>query len=364
MSDEAYQHWRQYGGVFDLSARTKLLLTGADCVRFLNGQVTANVKKLDAETALPACVTTAKGKLSAEVFISSATSPADGSIFVDADEALRDSLPARLERYIVADDVTVEDVTESHSLLHLVGPLDRARGFAASVLCSGEEETQQSPPWTLGAMPNVTLRAANRYGTPGWDVWLSGGTTGPVIDALRSRGQAGEAWGSRQPGHAIYRFLELHGQPRVFPPDLAETIRIEAGVPRWGHELTEDTLPPEAGLDRTHVDYAKGCYIGQEVISRIKSVGHVNRRLRGFISAGGEPLQAGWSVFAPGDPQKAVGELTSAAWSFALAKPVALGYLRRGSPSGALLARPADGATPPVEVIAAELPLAVHFSQS
>ena len=73
--------------------------------------------------------------------------------------------------------------------------------------------------------------------------------------------------------------------------DIAETLRIEAGVPRWGAELNEDTLPPEAGLDRAAIDYHKGCYIGQEVISRIKSVGHVNRSLTGFASAA--PLAAG-----------------------------------------------------------------------
>jgi folate-binding protein YgfZ len=172
------------------------------------------------------------------------------------------------------------------------------------------------------------------------------------------RAEAGEDYQPSYPPESLPAPGEWPGE---CPPPLVELVRIEAGIPRWGRELHEDTLPPEAGLDRTHIDYAKGCYIGQEVISRIKSVGHVNRRLTGFISAPGEPLQAGWSVFAPGDSAKPVGELTSAAWSFALAKPVALGYLRRGSPSGALLARPPGSDTPTVEVTPAELPLVVHF---
>jgi folate-binding protein YgfZ len=314
LSDEAYQHWRKHGGVIDLSRRTKLRLTGADRVRYLNGQVTANVTKLGADLAVPACVTTAKGKLSAEVFL---TAFSLESILVDGDESVRESLPARLERYIVADDVTLEDVTDSYALFHFLGPPIAGEAFA-----------------TFGA-----FRRANRYGTPGWDIWVE-----------KELGSAGFLGVSEQPDG-----------PHEIMPELAESIRIEAGVPRWGRELREETLPPEAGLDRTHVDYAKGCYIGQEVISRIKSVGHVNRRLSGFISTGGEPLQAGWSLFAPGDPQKAIGELTSAAWSFGLAKHVALGYLRRGSPSGALLARPAEGDTAPVEVTPAELPLVVHF---
>lgn len=310
MSDEAYQHWRTRGGFIDLSSRTKLRLTGTDRIRYLNGQVTANVTRLSPESALPACVTNAKGKLSAVVFLSAVDGDA---ILVDADEALHDSLPIRLERYIVADDVTVENVSERFALAHFLGPAEAGQALAASFDGSGEA---------------VTVRRAERYGSPGWDVWFD-----------------------KDAGHGA----------EAIPPDLAESIRIEAGIPRWGHELTEDTLPPEAGLDRTHIDYAKGCYIGQEVISRIKSVGHVNRRLSGFLSTTGAPLEAGWLLFAPGDATKPVGELTSAAWSFALAKPVALGYLRRGSPSGVLLARPAGGDTPPVEVTPTELPLVVHF---
>src|SRR6202008_642685 len=84
----------------------------------------------------------------------------------------------------------------------------------------------------------------------------------------------------------------------VIDAALAETLRIEAGIPRWGHELDENTLPPEAGLDLTHIDYHKGCYIGQEVISRLRSVGHVNRQLTGFIADEKEALSVGMELFA------------------------------------------------------------------
>ncbi len=342
MSDEAYQqwrdlpvtsegywHWRKHGGMFDLSSRTMLRLTGPDRVRYLNGQVTANVKQSEPGRVQPACVTTAKGKLSADIFITAT----ELALYIDAERELRESLLARLERYIVADDVLLEDITDTHALFHFIGPPEMLRAFEGRI----------SP----RAFPQHDQRAS-RFAVLGWDF------RAPRIVSKHPGVDYQPAYPPMIPPAAGQR-------PSECPPQLVELVRIEAGIPRWGHELTEDTLPPEAGLDRTHIDYAKGCYIGQEVISRIKSVGHVNRRLSGFISTGGEPLQAGWSVFAPGDLQKAVGELTSAAWSFALAKPVALGYLRRGSPSGALLARPADGATPPVEVTPAELPLVVHF---
>ena len=293
----AYQALQTRGGVADLSARVELTLTGVDRVRYLNGQVTSNVQKLAAGQTQPACVTTAKGKLCAEVLI---TATAD-ALIIDADAALRDTLPARLERYIIADDVTLADVTDTRALLHFIGP----------------------PPVIDGAW-SVPSR---RFGRDGWDVRLPAAAFAAMQAALFS--------------HHL-----------LLDDALLETLRIEAGLPRWGRDIGEDTLPPEAGLDRTHVDYHKGCYIGQEVISRLKSVGHVNRQLTGFIAEDGAPLTAGAAIFATGE-ERAVGTITSAAFSFALEKTIALGYLRRGSPTSGLCARPAAAT-------GAETRLAVH----
>jgi folate-binding protein YgfZ len=296
-----YQRFQQSGGVADLSARAKFRLTGADRVRYLNGQVTANVTKLAPGAVMPGCVTTAKGKLCGDIFIR-----AEGeALYLDAEPELREPLAARLEKYIIADDVTLTDVTEDVQLLHWLG------GPAPGVLDT----------------PRATV---NRFGTAGEEIWLTG---------------AG-----------------LLREAAVLSPELLELIRIEAGVPRWGHELGPDTLPPEAGLDRTHIDYHKGCYIGQETISRLRSVGHVNRELMGFVALTDEQLAQGMRIFAVGDAADArpLGQITSAAYSFALAKPIALGYLRRGSPANGLVARPAHAEAPEHEIATRALP----FSQS
>jgi folate-binding protein YgfZ len=148
------------------------------------------------------------------------------------------------------------------------------------------------------------------------------------------------------------------GLPVLSEP-LLELIRIEHGVPRWGRELDEGTLPPEAGLDRTHIDFHKGCYIGQEVISRLKSVGHVNRELRGFVSTDGVPLAAGSRIFSAADPARDLGRLTSAAFSFALDRHIALGYLRRDAAGGEFLAAvpgAPDSIGPPVRIAVHPLP--------
>ena len=297
----AYHEFQTRGGLADLSARVELALTGADRVRYLNGQVTSDVRKLAAGHTQPACVTTAKGRLCAEVLI---TATAD-ALFIDADATLRDTLPARLERYIIADDVTLDDVTDTRALLHFIG----------------------RPPPEIAGAHSVPSR---RFGRVGWDVRL------PAAAFAAEK-------------------AALFAQHLLLDDALLETLRIEAGIPRWGRELGEDTLPPEAGLDRTHIDYHKGCYIGQEVISRLKSVGHVNRQLTGFISADGTPPAAGAVVFSPAD-ERPVGAITSVAFSFALEKPIALGYLRRGSPTGGLLARPADPTSAEVRVAACPLP--------
>src|SRR5688572_16397160 len=113
----AYDDFRQRGGIVDLADRVKLLFTGADRVRYINGQVTANITAAIAPRVIPACITSAKGKLAADVIISIGPS----GILVDADPALAESLPPRLERYIIADDVQMEDVTASVAIVHLLG---------------------------------------------------------------------------------------------------------------------------------------------------------------------------------------------------------------------------------------------------
>jgi folate-binding protein YgfZ len=301
---QLYRESRQRGAVVDLSGRTQLVLTGPDRVRYLNGQVTSDVRKLSPGQTQMACVTTAKGKLCADVCIAAR----EDALIVDAEPGLREALLARLERYIVADDVTIEDATDLQALLHYIG--------------------QARPP----VSETGQRAAARRFGRDGWDLRLP------------------------RDGFAGARESLLAGQI-ILDDILAELLRIEAGIPRWGCELDENTLPPEAALDSTHIDYHKGCYIGQEVISRLRSVGHVNRRLTGFVAADATAsLEPGTPLFAAGADTPSIGVLTSTAYSFTFEKPIALGYLKRGSPAEGLFARPADAIGAPVAVTVRELP--------
>lgn len=108
-----------------------------------------------------------------------------------------------------------------------------------------------------------------------------------------------------------------------------ELLRILNGVPIWGRELTEDTLPQEARLEDRGVDFDKGCYVGQETVSRLKSVGRVNKRLHGFLGAFEASTATLLLLHPPGDPATTAGHLTSWAPHFDMARTAALGYLNR-----------------------------------
>jgi folate-binding protein YgfZ len=263
---------------FDCSSRVKLRISGADSFRFLNGQITNDLRKATAASAIQASILNAKGKLSAHVFISI---DSDGAFLLDAAAELREELPARLERYIIADDVQIEEVTDRFSILHFVG----------------------EPPPAVAA-PGRTV-ASDRLGPSGWDVWCS---------------------------RAPEEELRLPFSERfIFCNEVcAEILRIERGIPRWGRELTNEIIPVEANLEATSIDYEKGCYIGQEVISRMKMSGQTNKRLCGLMSLSNAPLEAEARLTSETAPGKDAGWITSATRSARLGSEIALGYVKRG----------------------------------
>ncbi|MEO6052491.1 MAG: hypothetical protein ABIP97_00620, partial [Chthoniobacterales bacterium] len=135
----------------------------------------------------------------------------------------------------------------------------------------------------------------------------------------------------------IIKRLEAQGL-QVLPVDDLEYHRINNGMPTWGRELDENTLPQEARLEDQAVDFHKGCYVGQEVVSRIKSVGRVNRRLFGLES---DNLLSSGMVLAPeNSPETPVGSITSVSPVFGLSKWIGMGYVKHGFdlPGGRLLA--------------------------
>src|SRR6266705_1886195 len=284
----------------DLSTRAKLRITGTDRFRFLNGQITNDLRNASETAAIEACVLNAKGKLDAHIFIA----VVGESFLIDADPDLRETLRTRLERYVIADDVQIEDVTDEFSLFHVLA--------------------EASPQPEHGR-----IFSAQRFATPGYDIWSDPARHDAVHDELASG----------------FLFVDSADE---------EVMRIEKRLPRWDRELTDNIIPIEANLEGRTIDYEKGCYIGQEVISRMKMSGQTNKRLCGLISLNNTPLQQGMKLAAPSTAGKEAGWITSATRSQRLGKQIALGYVKRGfnNPGTTLnaLLRDRTG-TIPVEVV-------------
>lgn len=255
----------------DCGTPALLEFRGPDAVRFLNGQVTQDVRRLDAENAaLPSCITDAKGRLQFRVWLMKS---ADDALWVSAPGVDAEALEARITRYLIADDVEVADLSGKWSLVH----------FTADP----------------GAAPEgVIAHESARFGVAGTDWWIPAGL---AVDFSES-------------------FLLLQG-------DALEAFRVAHGVPAWDRELYDGLLPPEAGLDTSDISYHKGCYIGQEVISRIKHAGKLNKRLiharvDASVSMESELLDAAG---------KPAGEITSVSPVSSAGKRDIMAYLKRGA---------------------------------
>ena len=267
-----------------------LRFEGPDAVRFLNGQLTQDVKAVaESGKALPACITDHKGKLQFRVWLHARGE----AILVESPEGQNEELEARLTRYLIADEVEVTDLSGQWQLHHLTDldgePLHLPEG---AVTCESQ-----------------------RYGAAGLDCWLP----------------AGESIGTL-------------GDIALLEGDELEALRIARGVPAWGAELTAGMLPPEANLDASDISYTKGCYIGQEVISRIKSAGKVNRRL---IRLGFDASLPTDDLMLLDDQGKHAGELTSISPIATGELRFALAYLKRTAENPVL--RDPDGGEHPIQ---------------
>lgn len=251
-------------------ARAAWKVTGDDRARYLNGQVTHDVAKLAIGRSLYAAALTGKGKIVGDLFAAAAPD----CLLLDAPLPLRVSLRERLEKFLIADDAEFHDVTETGRLSHVFG--------------------NERPAEATGRI----VSANARFGLPGFDVWQEG--TEPFL--------AGPA----------------------VPEALADLFRIEHGIALWGREIDENTLPQEALLDRDGrgLSYDKGCYVGQETVARIRSIGHVNRKLVVLEQIEG-PASAPepGPLAADGDAGNEAGRLTGGAWSPLAGKPIALAYV-------------------------------------
>ena len=283
--------------LIDLSFRSRICLLGADREKFLHGQVTNEVLRLPQNSGTYAALVTAKGKLQTDLFIHKLPE----ELLLDFEPGLTASVTGRLQKYIIAEDVQIVDVAPHYGLLCLQGP---DSGLALASL-----ELNVSPPdkpltWTKAALPGGELYVVNnpRFDGVGYDLFV------PNSDLVETASRLAES-------------AQCAGL------DACEIARIENAIPRFGADMDESNLAPEA-LGESAISYAKGCYIGQEVIARIRTYGQVAKALR-LIRLPDEFQSlpsAGEKLFKGG---KEVGCITSSTLSPKYGAKVALAYIRK-----------------------------------
>jgi aminomethyltransferase len=268
----------------DLSARGRVRVTGADRVRFLDGMLSNHVAALPAGGSCPALLLDRKGHVLAQLLVLAR----EADVLLDSAPGTGALLAGALSKFVVADDVAIEELG-GWSAASVEGPDARAALARIGVAAPAQGRAAPDP-----KRPEL------------W--WWGAGELTP--EGVRGIGPAAD----------VAAALEALSLPRISDAS-AEVLRVEAGVPRIGAEIGERTLPPEARLEPA-ISYTKGCFVGQEIVARLRSRGGVNRLLVRLRAE--RPLAAGARV-QRGDV--VVGAVTSAVVSPA-SGPLALAYVK------------------------------------
>lgn len=281
-------------GVIELPERGRLEVAGGDRVRFMHGMTTSDVKGLTPGGLQESAMVTRQGKMIGVFRIL----VFEEVLLLEMESTLTESVRGALNRMVVSDDVTIAASDTRQVAFALQGPrsIDLVkRLFDAD---PGVRRFHLRP--FLGR--EVRVMRDDTFDETGFEL-----TTTPDVafDLLSSLTESGA---------------------RPVSDAAAEILRIERGRPRWGVDIDADLLPMEAGLEERVISYTKGCYVGQEVIQRVKTYGQPPRRMRGFLIEGtvlplrGDPIMAGTET---------IGTITSAVRSPGLGRPVALGIIRK-----------------------------------
>lgn len=306
-------------GLADLSTRTRVDLTGADRVQFLHSFCTNDIKRLLAGEGCEAFLTNHQGKTVGHIYIR-----------VMADSLVLDTAPDQaakiiqhLERFVIADRVEFRDLTSDTAELLLAG-----RG------------SQQMLASASGKIPPVILWRHELLAIAGVNV---------CVQRVEYAGESALFLTAAREEIAVVRQTLEGAGAIVCHPQAIEAARIEAGVPLFGSDITDDNLPQEIGRNQQAISFTKGCYLGQETVARIDALGHVNRMLVGMKLPAAQLPPAGMELSLAGKP---VGKITTACWSPRLGTALAFALIRRAQAApGAIL----DSPLGPAQVIA--LPL-------
>jgi len=302
ISIHEYEAARQRAGLVDRAEYAYIVVSGKDRASYLQGLLTNDIAALRSGQGCYTAYLTAQGRMIADLWVYEL-----GDVMLL--RLLRDVKPsvlARLDQFIFSEDVQLGDVTDTFIGVGLVGP--KSPALLSSVLDSSEDTLNELAEHgnlraVFNGQPAIVLRSSD-LGEPGFEVLVEAIAFQPLRAAIHHAGA-----------------VEIDAAT-------AETLRIEGGVPKFLQDMDEETIPLEAGIESRAISLTKGCYVGQEVIIRVLHRGHgrVARKLVGLARIGDGPFKRGTPVQADG---RQIGEVTSATWSVALQRPIALAYVHR-----------------------------------
>jgi folate-binding protein YgfZ len=332
---EQYQALQERAGLLDRSPRGRLQLTGQDRRDYLHGLLTNDIASLTAGAGCYAALLTPQGRMISDMRVSEL----GDRILIDLPARASDAVRQRLADFVFSEDVEVADIRESLAHLAIYGP--RAASVLATVLGPSADDKgklrtraaaedrrdrleklslNQNATWYAGAIPVVVVYSQD-YGIPGFELFVDANGRDELVRLLHDAGSDD---------------LSL---------ETAAVSRIEAGVPEFGADMDEHTIPLEAGIEDRAISLTKGCYVGQEVIIRVlhRGQGRVARRLIGFVAAPESGVLDRGERLLDADGVKDIGFVTSGVVSPRLGRPIGLGYVHRDYAEPGTRLRPAGG---------------------
>jgi folate-binding protein YgfZ len=292
-----YDAVKKTTGIADRSGEARFRVTGPDRVTWLQGLLTNDIAALTPGTGCYAAYLTPQGRMLADIRVLHR----GDALLLDVPAVSREAVFERLTTFIIMEDVVLDDVTDTLARIAVHGPqafevLSKVVAFATPLAEHASVSAH------FGDRDDVIIAGSRDLGVSGYDVYVDISAKADLLAALHTAGATtidDEAW---------------------------LTLRLEAGRPAFGVDMTTDTIPLEAGIEDRAISFTKGCYVGQEIIIRVMHRGHgrVARKLVGLQASAS--LASGATIYA-GDRE--IGRVTSAAYSPALDRWIGMGYVQR-----------------------------------
>src|SRR5579864_1951209 len=298
---EEYSFARKTAAVADKNYRAFFNFTGPDRARYLNAILTNNIRDVQPGQGVPSLLLNPQGHIMAELDVYGLAD----RLLVVTYAMIRERAAATLDKFIIMDDVVLEDVTEQFGVVSIEGP-------ASAQIISG-----------LGGPPLELMSELSHMETQiaGISCRIVRRSPGGILGAefIATRESLPKLWQA-----LVDAARANNGGPIGY--DALSAVRLESGIPWFGYDFDDTNIPHEAGLENSHISYTKGCYTGQEIVERVRSRGHVNRRRVG-VAFSGEHIPAAKTPLLAGGAE--VGFVTRAAFSYALERPIGMAYIRR-----------------------------------